>query len=173
MDIGHKGLKDDEIFVLLRRQRNPTFFTRDADFYLPTLRHRSHCVVVLSVGQYEVATFIRRFLRHADFDTQAKRMGRVVRVSHVGVALWRLRSQREIHTGWSGSKLSLPAIVRDWWRQAVPRVDDTPMWKADPETQARLSGAIPEAGEKGLYGIASVSAQVAVGMTNETRTAPV
>jgi hypothetical protein len=69
VDIGHKGLKDDEIFVLLRRQRNPTFFTRDADFYLPTFRHRSYCLVVMSVGQYEVATFIRRFLRHTDFDT--------------------------------------------------------------------------------------------------------
>lgn len=38
VDLGHKGLKDEEIIVLLRRQRNPTFFTRDAGFYLPTMR---------------------------------------------------------------------------------------------------------------------------------------
>ena len=40
---GRKGLKDEEIIVLLRRQRNTTFFTRDAGFYLPGLRHRSYC----------------------------------------------------------------------------------------------------------------------------------
>ena len=38
VDIGHKGLTDDDVIVLLRRHRNPTFFTRDADFYLRTLR---------------------------------------------------------------------------------------------------------------------------------------
>jgi len=101
VDIGRKGLKDEEIIVLLRRQRDATFFTRDAGFYMPNLRHRSYCLVVLSVGQNEVATFIRRFLRHPDFDTQAKRMGRVVRISHAGLAVWRLRSQTEIRTVWS------------------------------------------------------------------------
>ena len=33
VDIGHKALKDEEIIVLLRRQRNSTFFTRDAAFF--------------------------------------------------------------------------------------------------------------------------------------------
>lgn len=69
VNIGRKGLKDEEIVVLLRQQRYPTFFTRDAGFYHPALRHRSYCLVVTSVGQSEVATFIRRFLRHPDFDT--------------------------------------------------------------------------------------------------------
>ena len=101
VDIGHKGLKDEEVVVLLRRQRNPTFFTRDGDFYLPALRHRSYCMAVMAVGQYEVAMFIRRFLRHPEFDTQSKRMGRVIRASHVGVAVWPLRSQTETHTAWS------------------------------------------------------------------------
>jgi hypothetical protein len=41
VDIGRKGLKDEEIVVLLRRQRNPTFVTRDAGFFLPIHRHRS------------------------------------------------------------------------------------------------------------------------------------
>ena len=57
----------------------------------------------MNVGQNEVAVFIRRLLRHPHFNTQLKRMGRVVRVSHVGVALWRLRSQKEIHIVWSRS----------------------------------------------------------------------
>ena len=104
VDIGIRGSRTTRSSFSCVGSVTPRFFTRDADFYQPTLRHRSQCLVVLSVGQYEVATFIRRFLRHTDFDTQSKRMGRVVRVSHAGVALWRLRSQREIHTGWSGPK---------------------------------------------------------------------
>jgi hypothetical protein len=100
VDIGRKGMKDDEVVVLLRRRRNITFFTRDAGFYLPGLRHGRYCVVVMSVGQSEAATFIRRFLRHPDFNTQVKRMGRVVRLSHTGLAVWRLRSQSELHTLW-------------------------------------------------------------------------
>ena len=39
VNLGRKGLKDEEIIVLLRRQRNPTFFTRDTGFYHPNLRH--------------------------------------------------------------------------------------------------------------------------------------
>ena len=101
VNLGRKGLKDEEIIVLLRQQRNPTFFTRDAGFYQRDLRHRGYCLVVTSVGQNEVATFIRRFLRHPDFDTWTKRMGRVVRLSHVGLAVWRLRAQTEIQTVWS------------------------------------------------------------------------
>jgi hypothetical protein len=104
VDIARKGLKDEEIIVLLRRQRNTTFFTRDAGFYLPELRHGSYCLVVTSVGQNEVAAFIRRLLRHPDFDTQAKRMGRVVRVSHAGLAFWSVRSQTEVHTVWSRAR---------------------------------------------------------------------
>jgi hypothetical protein len=33
-----------------------------------------------------------------------KRMGRVVRVSHAGLAVWRLRSRTEIHTVWTRSR---------------------------------------------------------------------
>ena len=104
LDFGRKGLKDEEIVVLLRRQRNSTLFTRDAGFYQPTLRHPSYCIVVASVGQNEVAAFIRRFLRHTNFDTNAKRMGMVVRISHAGLAVWRLRSQAEMHAVWNRAK---------------------------------------------------------------------
>jgi hypothetical protein len=100
VDVGHKGLKDQEIIILLRGYRSPTFVTRDAGFYAPELRHPRYCLVVANVGQNEVAAFIRRFLRHPDFDTQRKRMGAVVRVSHIGLASWRLKVQTEIGAAW-------------------------------------------------------------------------
>ena len=40
LDIGRKGLKDEEIVVLLRRSRQPTFITRDLGFYASELRHQ-------------------------------------------------------------------------------------------------------------------------------------
>jgi hypothetical protein len=33
VDMGHKGLSDDAIIVLLHRLPRPTFITRDDDFY--------------------------------------------------------------------------------------------------------------------------------------------
>ena len=57
-------------------------------------------MVVLSVGQYDVATFVRRFLRHPGFDTQAKRMGKVIRVSPVGLTYWRLGQHARMFQRW-------------------------------------------------------------------------
>ncbi|MBI4904928.1 MAG: hypothetical protein HY820_14925 [Acidobacteria bacterium] len=51
-----------------------------------------------------MAAFIRRFLRHSDFDTQIKRMGNVIRISHTGMTVWRLRSQTEMHSVWRPAK---------------------------------------------------------------------
>ena len=101
VDLSRKGLKDDEIIPLLRQQHDATFFTRDVGFYDRKLRHRKYCLGLTNVGQNEVAAFIRRFLRHPNFDTRAKRMGLVVRISHSGVAYWRARAQTEIHTAWT------------------------------------------------------------------------
>ena len=50
--------------------------------------------------QYEVAHFIRRFLRHRAFATQADRMGAVVRVMHTGFVAWRLNAGRELRLAW-------------------------------------------------------------------------
>ena len=94
------GLKDEEIITLMLRQRSVTFFTRDMGFYRRELRHPRYCLAVTMVGQTEVATFVRRFVRHPDFNTQAKRMGAVVRFTHARLWSWRLRSHTEVETPW-------------------------------------------------------------------------
>jgi hypothetical protein len=78
LDVGHNGLKDEQIVVLLRKLRQPTFFTRDSDFYSAELRHHRYSLVVAAVGQYETAGLIRRFLRQREFDSYAKRAGKVI-----------------------------------------------------------------------------------------------
>ena len=99
-EVGHQGMKDEDIIPLLRRIGPVSFFTRDMGFYHRRLCHPNYCLVCLAVGQYEVASFVRRFLRHPAFNTQAKRMGKVVRVSHTGIRMWELYSEREEELPW-------------------------------------------------------------------------
>jgi hypothetical protein len=81
VDFGQAGIQDDDLVRLLHRSRNVTFFTRDDDFSEQRLCHAAYCIVVLDVGQYEVASFTRRVLRHARFRTNAQRMGKVLTAS--------------------------------------------------------------------------------------------
>ncbi len=99
-EIGRQGMKDEEIIPLLHELRRVTFLTRDLGFYNRYLCHVNYCLVCLAVGQYEVASFIRRFLQHPEFNTQAKRIGKVIRVSHIGIRLWKLDVEKEEKLAW-------------------------------------------------------------------------
>ena len=99
-EIGRRGMKDEEIISLLHQIGQVIFLTRDLGFYHCRLCHANYCLVCLAVGQYEVASFIRRFLRHPAFNTQAKRMGKVVQVSHKGIRMWRLHVEEEEELTW-------------------------------------------------------------------------
>lgn len=98
--VGRQGMKDKEIISLLHGLRRPTFFTRDDDFYNRNLCHSGYCLVYLAVRKDEAAVFIRRFIRYKEFDTIAKRMGLVIRVSHSGLSVWRLYEEKQIYLGW-------------------------------------------------------------------------
>lgn len=99
-DIARKGIKDKEIIPLLHELNRPTFFTQDADFYKPRLRHEKYCLVFLDVEDIEVADFVRRVLRHPSLNTKAKRMGAVVRVEPEGLTVWRFRKNQPQHLAW-------------------------------------------------------------------------
>ena len=99
-DVGRQGMKDEEIIPLLHRLRRPTFFTLDFDFYQRNLCHTRYCLVCLDVRQDETATFVRRLLRHKEFNTQAKRLGKVIRISSVGLSVWQLHAEKETRFDW-------------------------------------------------------------------------
>ena len=83
-DAGRAGVDDDEIVPFLLSLRRATFFTLDYGFYKRSLCHQKYSLICLEVGQYESASFVRRILRHDLFDTEAKRLGAVVRAFHTG-----------------------------------------------------------------------------------------
>ncbi len=78
-EVAFSGAKDENLIPVLHRLSNPTFFSLDRDFFQWDLAHSAYCLVWLDVRGKEAAGFIRRFLRHPSFDTQAKRMGGVAR----------------------------------------------------------------------------------------------
>src|SRR5437899_12033522 len=84
--VGRKGMKDDEIIALLHQLDRPLFFTLDGDFYDCRLCHEGYCLIQLDVDEVIVAEYGRRFLRHREVKTKAKRMGRVMRVLPTGLA---------------------------------------------------------------------------------------
>ena len=100
LDVGRKGVKDEEIVVLLHRLRQPTFITRDLGFYSPELRHPHYAIIVAAVGQYELAAFVRRFLQHPEFATHSNRAGKIVRIASRGITWWQLRRQQEMFVAW-------------------------------------------------------------------------
>jgi len=99
-DVGHKGMKDEQIITLLHELRDATFFTRDGDFSERQLCHPRYCLVCLVVRKDEVAVFVRRILRHPELDTKARRMGAVVRASHAGLLIWRRNVSKEVFIHW-------------------------------------------------------------------------
>ena len=101
VDVGRKGLDDDEIVGLLVRSRRPTFVTRDLGFFRRELCHKRYCLVCLAVHREEVAFFLRRFLRHPDLDSTARRLGLVLRVSSAGIRAWRLHAGDELFIPWA------------------------------------------------------------------------
>ncbi len=76
------------------------------DFFRKSLCHDGYCLAVLNTTQYEVAAFARRFLRHPDFDTQAKRMGKVVKLGPTGIAVWAQQSGIQTTEPWPRTKRS-------------------------------------------------------------------
>ena len=99
-DLGRKGMQDEEIVPLLLDLRRPTFFTCDAGFYNRGLCHARYAIAYLQVDEDDVAEFVRRLLRLREFNTQAKRMGTVIRVSATGISYWQKHVERELRTSW-------------------------------------------------------------------------
>ncbi len=99
VEVAASGTRDENLIPVLHRLPQPTFFTLDRDFFRPGLPHAGYCLVWLDVRGKHAADFIRRFLKHPQFDTQAKRLGAVVRVQG-GLQLWRVGSHQENTAPW-------------------------------------------------------------------------
>jgi hypothetical protein len=96
-DLAQKGKLDEQIIPLLHELRRLTFFTRDLGFYSRRLCHPRYCLVCMAINEDDVAIFARRFLRHPEFNTEAKRLGFVVRIAPKTITAWYLHGEKEIN----------------------------------------------------------------------------
>jgi len=72
----------------------------DRDFYRRDWAHASYGLVWLDVTDDRAAEFIRRFIKHPAFDTQAKRLGIVARVHSDGIVYWQLNQRSPKSVAW-------------------------------------------------------------------------
>jgi hypothetical protein len=100
VDVAASGSDDAALLPVFHHLPQPTFFSLDNDFYRPDWAHGRYSLVWLDVRRTQAAEFIRRFLRHPAFDTQAKRMGTVVRVHAGGVSCWRVSRRIQDSLPW-------------------------------------------------------------------------
>ena len=99
-DLHCQGMHDDNIVPFLLRLKQPTLLTRDEDFYERRLVHPRYCLAWFDVDAGQTAFFIRRFLSHPGFSTNAQRLGKVIRVAPRGIEYWLKNLQRPIIVQW-------------------------------------------------------------------------
>ncbi len=99
-DVAAPGTRDENLIPVRHRLPRPTFFSLDRDFHRPDWKHADYGLVWLDVRRRDAAAFIRRFLQHPAFDTQAKRTGVASRVHADGVLWWRAGKRLAESTSW-------------------------------------------------------------------------
>ena len=93
---GRTGWLDEHILQALHGSRK-TFHTRDQGFYHRSLSHNSYCIAYYDVSLAEMAVYTRRFLRHPQFNTHSKRLGKVIKITTQRIEFWQVeRSTKSI-----------------------------------------------------------------------------
>jgi hypothetical protein len=100
INLKSKGTSDADIIPLLHRLKQPTFFPHDVDFWRPELSHANYRIVHLAVKPRDAAFYIRRFLRHPQFSTAAKRLGKVIQVRPNGLSVIRTCHSKAANIEW-------------------------------------------------------------------------
>jgi len=88
-------IKDDAIPPLLRQQRQTTFLTiNESDFWRKVAIDARFCVVCFGLPDSragEIPALLRAVFRLAAFQTKARRMGKVLRVTHTTISYYTYR----------------------------------------------------------------------------------
>ena len=99
-DFHRQGMPDENIIPFLLRLKQPTWLTRDGDFFERRLVHARYCLAWFEVDANQTAFFIRRFLSHPRFRTNAQRLGRVICIAPRGVEFWSKGAEQLTEVRW-------------------------------------------------------------------------
>ncbi len=81
----HTIIKDDAIPELLRHQTQPTFVTiNEKDFWRKVNMNKQCCIVCFTLPDsrvHDIPQILRALFRKPEFNTKARRMGKIIRVT--------------------------------------------------------------------------------------------
>ena len=88
----HTVIKDDAIPPLLQQQQQPTFVTiNERDFWRKVTPNRCFCIICFALPDsraHEIPRLLRTLFRHHEFQSKAKRTGKVARVTEREVSYY-------------------------------------------------------------------------------------
>ncbi|MCA9966346.1 MAG: hypothetical protein KC423_18980 [Anaerolineales bacterium] len=94
-------IKDDAIPKLLQHANQPTFVTiNERDFWRRTEPNQRYCLVCYTLTDsqaHQIAFALRDLLQHSLFDSKAKRMGKIIRVTNHEITYY-ATSHRKLQT---------------------------------------------------------------------------
>jgi hypothetical protein len=99
-DWGERGWSDRNQIIPHLHGSGATFHTQDIGFFDGRLRHADYCLVCYDVPPGELAQWVLKFLRHSEFNTHAKRLGKVIKVSPAKIAYWELHEPQLKEVEW-------------------------------------------------------------------------
>lgn len=99
-DFRLQGMHDDNLVPFLLRLKQPTFLTRDEDFFQRRLIHDHYCLAWLAIDTGQTAFYIKRFLFHPRFRASAQRLGKVICVAPHGISYWTKGSSQVQAVAW-------------------------------------------------------------------------
>jgi hypothetical protein len=96
-------IRDDRVPGILLTLKQPTFITIDQDFWKRRLCHLGYCILYFALRddqQELLPDLLCASLRHPEFRTRAKRMGKVARVSRSHIDYWQFQTRGLQHLEW-------------------------------------------------------------------------
>ncbi len=95
-------IKDDNISFLLHSQNQPVFVTiNESDFWRKIEAHPHYCVICFVLPNSrapEISNLLRALFQRVQFDSRAKRMGKVIHVSPSQAIRYYSRTSSQIIT---------------------------------------------------------------------------
>ena len=98
---GQSGWLDVEQIIPNLHGTRCTFHTQDLGFFKSHLAHQTYSIVCYGhIAPHQLAYWIVRFLRHPEFNTHVKRLGKVILVTLDQIEVWQVHHKEKMKIEW-------------------------------------------------------------------------
>lgn len=99
-DWGESGWDDIEQIIPHLHHSKATFHTLDEDFFKRRFLHNDYCIIFYDLSTKDFVEFFQKILKHHLFDTHAKRLGKIIKVSLTHLDYWDSADHQIHETSW-------------------------------------------------------------------------